>query len=79
MLAVHAPHGVLEEDPNPPERDVFKVTRREVVIGCPLARAARANGPIACMRTQADDECLVVVREKVVFQDKSLEVDDGIE
>ena len=31
------------------------------------------------MRTQADDECLVVVRQEIVVEDKALEVDDSIE
>jgi hypothetical protein len=50
-LAIHAPHGVLEEDSNAPKRDVLKVTRSDTVLGRSLARAARANGPIAHVRS----------------------------
>ncbi len=45
----------------------------------PLARTARANGSIARMRSQANDESLVSVGKKIVVKDKSLEVDDGVE
>ena len=78
-LTIHASHGVLKENPNTPERDVLKETRGGVVIGRPLARAARANRAVARMRTQAKDQRLVSVRKKVVVEDKSLEVDDGVE
>ena len=50
-----------------------------MVIDRPLAGAARAHGPIASMRTQANDECLVIVRQEIVVEDKALEVDDSIE
>jgi hypothetical protein len=71
---VDAAHQVFQVDSAIPEWHMLEGTESAMIVGSSLPRASGAYRPVALVRPNANDKCVVVINEGGSVEDKTLEV-----